>query len=428
MTTVKCIKKNGPNKAVLSRGFLATLLFLGILQACSSSGNSGTDELEEDITDALNENVIVEPTAALIDSTDIAIPESLPAASSAVLFEYTMDAVDGGTTPALAQLFKPAGPTPDGGYPLVVWARGTTGIANACTPSQSFDDFGNEVAVNSLLEAGYAVLAPDYEGFGTPALHPYFIRNSHANSVLDAIPAAHEIDSSELSAEWAMVGHSQGGHVVLATARAEQDPAFPLQAVVALAPGTDLIPLSNRAFEALDMEIAEQDLDNAVERIFFINVNGGFVLNALPLIVPSLNPTTLFDDDVAGLIDIAVNEEFCGEFFDAVDDALFEHLVGVGTLEDFGGLRRDWFTEPVLTDVLEEQSLNDEAQSVPLLVVQGDDDTQIPDTATTDFVNLQLSLGTDVTYELIPGADHIDVASSEFGISVDWLTERFPAQ
>ncbi len=423
-------KMVGPHNRFLSRIFLAFLL-LGPLHACtSSSGGVDSDPTEPGETSETEGGSTVELDAdsTLLDSNLIAVPASLNEASSAVLIDFNMTAVGGGLTTARAQLFTPSSPTPAGGYPLVVWAHGTTGIANPCTPSLSFANFGNGVVIDSLLAEGYAVLAPDYEGFGTPTIQPYYVRESHANSILDAIPAAHEVDGIELSTEWALVGHSLGGHVALSTARAEQDPAFALQAVVALAPGTDLVPLSMRAFEAVDLELAQGQLQTAAERVFFLNVNGGFVANALPFLDQTVDPAIIFGDDVGNLLNIAVDEVVCGEFFDAVNDALTVHVTTGGTLSEFGGLRRDWFTEPSLVSLLEEQSLNDESQSAPLLVVQGDSDTQIPAAATTDFVNLQRSLGTEVTYELIPGATHADVARSEFDIAIEWLVEQFPPQ
>ena len=58
--------------------------------------------------------------------------------------------------------------------------------------------------------------------------------------------------------------------------------------------------------------------------------------------------------------------------------------------------------------------------------MQGDDDRQIPLAATTAFVDRQRSLGTDVTYEVILGGRHGDVARAEFNRTISWLAERFP--
>ena len=361
----------------------------------------------------------------LLHSKNMELPARLSTASRALLFDYRMVAVTGGTTTAQAQLFEPFGTRPDNGYPLVVWAHGTTGISNACAPSLSFDNFGNANAINSLLEQGYAVLAPDYEGFGTPAIHPYYVRASHANAVLASVTAVHQIKDTRLSDNWALIGHSQGGHVALAAARAELDSDFPLQAVAALAPGTDLISLSDQAFAAIDQALDNKNVNLAAESTFYLNVYGAYVAHAFKLVTPALKMDNLFGEDVAKIVDIATNESRCGEYAGAVQDLLRSHLNSGKSLESFGGLKRDWHQEPAIADLLIQEELGDEPQSAPLLIVQGDADRQIPVAATTAFVEAQRALGTDITYEVIPGARHRDVALDEFHITVDWLVEHF---
>jgi len=320
------------HKVTKAASALLVLWCVLTLQACSSDGENADPDGPSDGVD-----VLTQADESLVQSIISDVPLNLPAAARAVVFDYTMDAVNGGSTTARAQLFEPAGPPPEDGFPLVVWAHGTTGIANACQPSLSFEDFGNATVVNALLETGYAVLAPDYEGFGTPAIHPHYVRASHANAVLASIPAAHQIAGSQLSDDWAVVGHSQGGHVALAAARAEQNPAYPLQAVVALAPGTDLQPLAERAFEAVDQVIAEGDLDSAAERVFFLSVNGGYVAQAMAVALPAFDPKSLFGNTVADLLDIAPDEAQCGDYARAVNDALVAHLDAGETLASFGG-------------------------------------------------------------------------------------------
>ena len=141
------------------------LLAVGLASGCSSDDN--------ELDDVQSVDAQPETDSAV---TTIPVPAALDAASRAYRFDYAMPAVTSGDTVARAQLFEPAGDAPDTGFPLVVWAHGTTGIANACAPSLSFEQFGNEVAIDSLLSAGYAVLLPDYEGFGTPSIHPYYVR------------------------------------------------------------------------------------------------------------------------------------------------------------------------------------------------------------------------------------------------------------
>lgn len=38
---------------------------------------------------------------------------------------------------ATSLVFTPNTPAPAGGWPIVVWAHGTTGVADACAPSKA---------------------------------------------------------------------------------------------------------------------------------------------------------------------------------------------------------------------------------------------------------------------------------------------------
>lgn len=52
----------------------------------------------------------------------------------APLPRYRMTAAQGGETEANALLFVPQGSAPAGGWPLVVWTHGTTGVTDGCAP------------------------------------------------------------------------------------------------------------------------------------------------------------------------------------------------------------------------------------------------------------------------------------------------------
>lgn len=395
---------------------LFAFIFAG-LQACSSDDGAVTDTTDEQNSAS---------AGALLKARDISVPASLTASSRAHEFDYTMTGVTGTTVTARAQLFEPNTQAPLDGHPLVVWAHGTTGISNACAPSLSFENFGNATAINALLSSGYAVLAPDYEGFGTDRIHPYYQRASHANAILDAIPAVHKLTGINISDDWAIVGHSQGGHVALATARGEMLPAYPLQAVVALAPGTDIKPFSDRAFEAIDQKVAEGDMGNAIERLFYLNVYGAYVAHAVKEVDSSFNPKSIFGETVAELIDLAVNETQCQQYAASVEQTIVQHFSNGGTVDDFQGVKRDWYDNPVIASRLALEEMGDEAQAAPLLILQGDADRQVPVAATSAFVDRQRTLGTEITYNVIAGARHGDVARSEFGSAVVWLNEKFP--
>lgn len=386
------------------------VLFLVVIVGCSSSDTERPPE---------------EP-GSLTSFNTVNIPSGLPNAARAYVFDYVMVSVRGTNTTARAQLFEPIAAAPSDGYALVVWAHGTTGIANACAPSSSFDNFGNSTAIDALLEAGYAVLAPDYEGFGTPQIHPYYIRTSHANAIWDSIPAAHQVEGSNLSDNWSIIGHSQGGHVALATARAVGYSAYPLQATVALAPGTDLVSVSDAAFDAMDVAISSGELQASAERLYYLNVYGTFIAHAFNVIDPNFEPESMFGDSIAPLMDEALNESNCGDFATSVANTVSQYAVANNTVAGFAGINRNWHTIPSLAEHIANEAMSDEGQDSPLLIVQGDLDRQIPISATTAFVEAQQALGTDITYEIIAGANHFAVGRSDFPVALNWLRERFP--
>src|SRR5262245_14976784 len=59
----------------------------------------------------------------------------------------------------------PSTPPPAGGYPVISFAHGTTGIADECAPSRNPES--EALLANALLDKGYLVVATDYEGLGT---------------------------------------------------------------------------------------------------------------------------------------------------------------------------------------------------------------------------------------------------------------------
>src|SRR5690606_28382300 len=64
----------------------------------------------------------------------------------------------GRTVPVSGTVLVPQGAAPDGGWPVVSWGHGTTGVADVCAPSLTDNLFYNEYAqeASTYLRAGYA--------------------------------------------------------------------------------------------------------------------------------------------------------------------------------------------------------------------------------------------------------------------------------
>ncbi|WP_428490594.1 alpha/beta hydrolase [Rhodopila sp.] len=113
--------------------------------------------------------------------------------------------------------FAPKGTPPAGGWPLVAWAHGTTGIADVCAPSWTPRSPRDAEYLNTWLAQGYAIVATDYQGLGTPGPHPYLAVRPEAFSVLDSIRAVLKAFPN-VANRVVVIGQSQGGGAAFATA------------------------------------------------------------------------------------------------------------------------------------------------------------------------------------------------------------------
>ncbi|UYP20394.1 lipase [Rhodococcus sp. Z13] len=141
----------------------------------------------------------------------------IPGAAEAHRIEYRTEWRSGESTPATGAVFLPPGPPPEGGWPVVAWGHGTTGMGDDCAHTTAFPRGVRENAyLGHWLDAGYALVAADYPGLGSEGLHRYLDGPSAANSIVDLVRAAHTT-GAPLSDRWVVLGQSQGGHAALHT-------------------------------------------------------------------------------------------------------------------------------------------------------------------------------------------------------------------
>jgi len=107
----------------------------------------------------------------------------------------------------------PNGTPPTGGFPVVSWAHGTNGMADVCAPSLSPSSAAP--LANSLLDKGWIVTATDYQGEGSPGLHPYIAGVLSARNTIDIVRAVRELPAAHASDRYVVWGHSQGGHTAM---------------------------------------------------------------------------------------------------------------------------------------------------------------------------------------------------------------------
>lgn len=134
-----------------------------------------------------------------------------------VLYTST-DGIDGKTAIAVSgSVYLPKGTAPAGGWPVIAWAHGTTGTADVCAPSWMPRAKRDADYLNAWLAEGYAVVASDYQGLGTPGGHPWMAVRPEGWSVLDSVRSALAA-FPELANSVVIVGQSQGAHAALSAA------------------------------------------------------------------------------------------------------------------------------------------------------------------------------------------------------------------
>lgn len=134
-----------------------------------------------------------------------------------ILYSSTDGITGSGGVAVSGALFVPEGTPPPGGWPVVAWAHGTIGVADICAPSWNARYYRDARYLEEWLKQGFAIVASDYQGLGTPGPHPYLYTRPEAYSVLDSVRAA-QAAHPELSKKTIIVGQSQGGGAAFATA------------------------------------------------------------------------------------------------------------------------------------------------------------------------------------------------------------------
>ncbi|MDS7933278.1 lipase family protein [Acinetobacter sp. V91_7] len=180
----------------------------------------------------------VNPDKTYISESNYAI-DKVDNASSIKVMTYNMANVQGKTATATAMVLFPKATPPKDGYRVVVWEHGTVGVGDGCAPSKNAINPRFKILAETLLAAGYVIIAPDYEGLGTQGVHPYLNLSSEAKSALAAVKAAKEHYDDQLKGDWMSIGQSQGGHASLGTAEfANTDASY--KGAVAGAPASSL--------------------------------------------------------------------------------------------------------------------------------------------------------------------------------------------
>lgn len=308
----------------------------------------------------------------------------LPGTGRAYRLLYTSTGFDGRRTLVSGAMFVPPGKAPKHGWPVLSWAHGTLGVADACANSTAGRSQRDIDYLTSWLAAGYAIVATDYEGLGTPGDHPYIHGRSEAYGVMDVVRAARRADGS-LSRTWITSGQSQGAQAVLFAGAIQHRyaPELDYRGTIATAPPTQwrTTVLAARAFDPVTPA----------------NPLGVLIISGLQTANPGRflpgHYLTPYGQEVlqrarAVACAPAIAQELAGkltsEVYD-VDAAEQESLIRL--------LERD-------------ADIPVKRHREPIFVAQGTADQVVYPPATQTTADQLRAVGNDITFKFYPGADH----------------------
>lgn len=336
----------------------------------------------------------------------------LAKAASTRLVLYTSTAPGNKPTAVSGSVSVPKGKPPKGGWPVITYAHGTTGTADACAPSRNHagDPAQGYISyvdpqLNAWLAAGYAVVRTDYTGLGTPGPHPYLIGATEGRSVLDILRAARQLDPS-IGKRFLISGHSQGGHAALFAAGQAKSyvPDLALRGTVSYAPASHL----KEQASLLPALTSPSSLTALATMI---------VQGATTVSPPSgpIDPSALLSDQVLS-------------YYPLLDRLCLSDLSAPNRL---GGIApstmiRSGADTTALFKVLAKQ--NPAVKTTPpVLVAQGDADTTVFKQFTDLLVGELNGDGDNVTYSVYPGVNHGGiVAASEAEVLAFYKSKLTP--
>ena len=285
----------------------------------------------------------------------------------------------------------PAGAAPAGGWPTVTWGHGTTGTADQCAVSKSLNYAS---AAEPMVDQGYVIASTDYEGLGTPGLHPYLVGPSEGRGMLDIVRAAGQLPGVALDGRFAAWGHSQGGHAAAFAHElaATWTPELHLVATVAIAPPAQMrviIPavaaMKNKTFAVMDIA-------------------------GTAAAYPDVDLNKLMTPDAIAKLDVL--ETGCSS------------AVGAAFAAGDPLLQPGAAASPELLRRLDESEPGTVKADSPVLIVAGDQDTTVPPVLNAALKKSWCGIGQNTTRWLVPGATHVTVLGTAPRM-IAWTVARF---
>ncbi len=393
---------------------LLTVLLSSSVQLVSAcgGGDGDTSYVISKPGDDIPLNNIANPVVTVEDYTKDSMTD---AAAISKLMTYKMLGVDGKEVNATALVFTPKTAAPVGGWPIVVWAHGTTGVADKCAPSAQGLQ-GTEALLKLLLAQGYVVVAPDYEGLGSAGNHPFLNLKSEAFSITDAVVATRNYLKAQnlaVSDKWVSIGHSQGGHAVLGAAQYAVRAQLDYKGTVAIAPASNLALILSVG----EAQAAQKPLPEQIGMLAQLDTYTSLIVAGMQGYKTTVSYSQVFQPDTAKIAPVAEAE--CGGTVGlALGKGMQDYAqgpIGMGSLQGYGRTQSKFMEIPVIQEFLEKGSQPGLVKlNQKVIIYQGEADTTVPSAATDILNGAMQNKGSSVTYISNKTWDHGTVYTQNF--------------
>lgn len=343
----------------------------------------------------------------------------LPAASENWLVLYRSTSITGEPIAVSGTVAIPEGTPPEGGWPVISWAHGTVGIADKCAPSRNDADYPAagyidlmDATLNKWVKKGYAVVATDYQGLGTPGVHLYLVGQAEARSATDIVYAARQLNA-KISRNWLAMGHSQGGGAAVYTAflGPVYGQGLNLQGAIAISPNARV----SVQMKYVAAHIKSKSLPAAPTL--------PVLFEGMAAAAPGVDLSSLYTQAGAKAARL-VNKRCVAGIWK------YFHQHGLTQMSDILRADADYSKlNKAFASLVDNKGIR---PSVPLLVIQADNDEVAIKRFTDMMVNRYKILGVPLTYHVVHIEDKSDIPSYHQATvpltreyAMDWAAKRF---
>jgi alpha-beta hydrolase superfamily lysophospholipase len=309
--------------------------------------------------------------------------------------------IDDSVQTVSGSVFVPRGTPPAGGWPIIAMGHGTTGVLHDCAPSLWPNLLGASEPVAALVNAGYVVTLPDYQGLGTDGTyHPYLDSTTVGYNMIDAVRAARHL-VPEAGERWLAFGSSQGGQAAWAANELAATYGNGLQLIGAasVAPAVDVAGLADSAVagtltaeQASALQWVLVALKNEHPDLDLDDYRRGIVAEKWDVLSACLGPLVAQRSDVTASV--------------TPDDLRPSSVDAANRLRDY----------------LVKMSLPKTRTAAPMLVLFGELDKVVAPQWTGDAVRRGCDMGDVIEAYVVPGHGHDDIDGRS---AMGWINQRF---